>query len=102
MIFNGDGFSHHRLLIEGGVAALGNREVGKIECRGAVSRHVSRGYGTKRSRGMVNAKRRRKLRIALDVIGALRPRRATLAITIARFENQYVLADAGMYEMAPE
>ena len=93
MVIDGDRFSHHRLLVEGSMAALGNSQVGKIQCRGAVPRHVSRGDGTEGSGGMVNAERSGELRIALDVVGPLRSCGASLAITIARLENQYVLTD---------
>ncbi len=47
---------------------------------------------------MVDAERRGELRIALHVIGSLCPRSTALAITIARFENQYIFADARMHE----
>ena len=80
------------------MAALGDSEMGEVERRGAVARHVSRGDGTERSGGMVDAERGGELRIALDVVGPLRPRGASLAITIARFENQDVLADPRVHE----
>ena len=98
MVVDGDGLSHHRLLIEGGVAALGDGEMGKVQRRGAVARHVSRRDGTERSGGMMDAERRGELRVALDVVGPLRPRGASLAITIARFENQDVFANARVHE----
>ena len=47
---------------------------------------------------MMDAERGGELRIALHVIGALCPRGTALAITIARFENQYVLADARVHQ----
>src|SRR5687768_2851368 len=47
---------------------------------------------------MVDAERGGELRVALDVVGPLPARGASLAITIARFENQHVLADPRVYE----
>ena len=46
----------------------------------------------------MDAERSGELRIALHVVGALCPRSAALAVTIARFENQYVLADARVHQ----
>ncbi len=93
VIVDGDRLAHHRFLVERGVTALGDGEMGKVQRRGAVARHVRRGDGTERSGGMMDAERSGELRVALDVVGPLRARGASLAITITRFENQYVLAD---------
>src|SRR5215470_10150466 len=98
MVFDGNRLAHHRLLVEDSVAALGDSEMRKVQCCGAVSCHVSSSAGPKGSGGMMDTERSGKLRITLDVVGPLRPGGAALAITIACFENQYVLADPGVYK----
>src|SRR5438552_19203101 len=47
---------------------------------------------------MVDAERGGELRVALDVVGPLSARGSPLAITIARFENQDILADPRVHE----
>jgi hypothetical protein len=101
VVVDGNGLSHHRLLVESGMAALSDSEMSKVECRGTVSRHVSCGDGAEGSGGMVDAERGGELRIALHSVGPLCPSGASLAITIARLENQYVFADSRMYDIAP-
>ena len=98
MVFDGNRLAHHRLLIEDGVAALGNGEMGEVERRRAVARHVSGGDGTEGSGGVMDAERRGPLRIALDVVGPLGARGASLAVAVARLENQDVLADPRVHE----
>src|SRR5262249_27939159 len=93
MLVNRNGFSHHRFLVEGSVAALGYREMGEVQRGGTVPRHVSRGDGTEGSGGMVNAERSGELGITLDVVGPLHSRSTSLPITIARLENQNVFTD---------
>src|SRR6476660_1467541 len=88
VIFDGDGFAHHRLFVESRMAALGDGEMGKVEGGRAVTRHMRRGDRAKRGGGMVDAERGGELGVAFDVVGTLRARRASLAVAIARFEDQ--------------